>query len=417
MTINLSRRDAITYSLGFGVSCLLPGLDLRAAERRGPERPRSLLTIWLSGGPSQLETWDPHPGDKIGGMVQAIPTTIPGVNIAHLYPQTAEQIDCLSIIRSLVSEEGDHERGSYYLKTGYRPDTQLTHPALGAIAARELPRESLEIPTFISLGDGPFPARGGYLGDRYDPFRVFSPREGLYNMQAPVADDRQSRRLQNLEVVSRAFRTGRKPLVEKTLHQHTVEQALKMMTSEQLSAFKYEEEPEAVRKKYGETDFGTGCLLARRLIELGVQAVEVVLPGWDTHASNHEGHVTQANKLDAPLAALLHDLKERDLLASTVVMVLGEFGRTPRINALDGRDHWPTGFSCLLGGGGIRSGQVIGETDPTGEQKDPTDPIKIKDLYATVLTALSIDPAYEVITPIGRPMLFSDGTALERLLV
>ncbi|MEX0725998.1 MAG: DUF1501 domain-containing protein [Planctomycetaceae bacterium] len=416
MDFNLSRRDVMKWSLGFGVSCLLPGLDLRAAERRGVERPRSLLTIWLSGGPSQLETWDPHPGGKIGGEVKAIPTRIPGVQIASLFPQIAEQIDCLSVIRSMVSEEGDHERGSYYLKTGYRPDTQLIHPAIGAIAARELPRESLEIPSFISLGDGPFPSRGGYLGDRYDPFRVFSPRDGLYNMQAPVADDRQSRRLKNLEVVSRAFRTGRKPLVEKTLHQHTVEQALKMMTSEQLAAFKYEQEPEAIRRNYGDTDFGTGCLLARRLIEQGVQSVEVVLPGWDTHASNHEGHITQSKKLDAPLAALLRDLKERDLLSSTLVMVLGEFGRTPNINPLEGRDHWPTGFSCLIGGGGIKSGLLIGETDPTGQKKDPTDPVKVKDLYATVLTALSIDPAYEVITPIGRPMVFSDGTAIGRLL-
>ncbi|MFN0199379.1 MAG: DUF1501 domain-containing protein [Planctomycetaceae bacterium] len=416
MTPVWSRRDWMRCTLGFGVSCVLPGLELKAAKLRGEERPKSLLTIWLSGGPSQLETWDPHPGTKIGGLVKSIPTKIPDVSIADLYPQTAEQIDAVSIVRSMVSEEGDHERGSYYLKTGYRPDTQLIHPALGAIVVHEHPRETLEIPPFVSLGDGPFPSRGGYLGDRFDAFRVFSPRQGLYNMKAPVDDDRQTRRLKNLEVVSRTFRAQRQDRLEKTLHQHTIEQALKMMSSEQLKAFRFEEEPAGVRESYGDHDFGIGCLIGRRLIEEGVQSVEVILPGWDSHANNHTGHVTQAQLLDGPLAALLHDLRERDLLQSTVVLCLGEFGRTPTINPLDGRDHWPTGFSCLIGGAGLRSGVVIGATDPTGASKQPTDPIKVKDLFATVLKALDIEPGNQLITPIGRPMMYSEGTPIAQLL-
>ncbi|MBM79382.1 MAG: hypothetical protein CMJ78_02155 [Planctomycetaceae bacterium] len=152
-------------------------------------------------------------------------------------------------------------------------------------------------------------------------------------------------------------------------------------------------------------------------VQTGVRAVEVSLPGWDSHANNHEGHITQANILDPAFGTLIRDLEEHGLLESTVVLCIGEFGRTPKINALDGRDHWPTGFSCVVGGGGIKGGLVIGETDPTGKSKDPKDPIQVKDLYATVLHTLGIEYDKEVNTPIGRPMAYSAGKPLERLLV
>ncbi|MEK6260341.1 MAG: DUF1501 domain-containing protein [Planctomycetota bacterium] len=419
-TFHSTRRDFLRFAAAtLGLSFTVPGLELKAAERRGSDRPKSFLTIWLAGGASQLETWDPHPGTKIGGGsdgVGAIKTSIPEIQIADLYPQMAEQLHHLSVIRSMVSKEGDHERGAYMLKTGYRPEPTLVHPSIGAIATHELPDDRVEIPQFVSLGDSNFPPRGGFLGDRYDAYRIYNPGENGQNLRSNVESDRQDRRLKNLEVVSKSFRVNRSTKVDQTLHQHTIDAALRMMSSKQLRAFDFKDEPAAIKAAYGDSQFGKGCLVARRLLEEGVRSIEVALNGFDSHARNLEAHTNRAKDLDPGLAALLKDLAERDLLQSTVVLVIGEFGRTPNINPAGGRDHWPNGFSCLIGGGGLKSGLLLGETDPTGEKKMPTDPIEVADLYATVLKTLGIDYEKEVITPIGRPMKYSSGTPIERLM-
>lgn len=412
-----SRRDFLRVAASaLGLSFAVPGLDLRAAQQRGPERAKSFLTIWLGGGPSQLESWDPHPGTRIGGQVSAIPTTIPGVEISDFYPQVAEQLHHVSLIRSLVSKEGDHERASYMLHTGYRPEPTLVHPSIGSIAIHERPNEAVEIPQFVALGEAEFPPRGGFLGDRFDAYRIFSPGENGQNIKALVEQDRQNRRLANLEIVSKSFLRGRKVKAEQTLHQHTIDAALRMMTSDQLKAFSIESESEGIRAAYGDHPFGRGCLVARRLIEVGVRSIEVTLQGFDSHANNHEGQAARAKTLDPALATLLKDLVDRDLLQSTIVLVTGEFGRTPTINPLGGRDHWPSGFSCLLGGGGLQKGVLIGETDPTGDVAQPKDPIEVADLYATILSRLGVEYEKEVITPIGRPMKLCSGQPIERLV-
>ena len=412
----LPRRNFLRMAASaLGLSFAVPGLQSRAAEERGDRRAKSFLTIWLGGGPSQLETWDPHPGTTIGGEVQAIKTTIPGVQIADLYPQSAEQLHHVSLIRSLVSKEGDHERASYMLHTGYRPEPTLVHPSIGAIAIHERPSEAVEIPHFISLGDANFPPRGGFLGDRFDAYRIFNPGENGQNLSVTVDKSRQDRRLENLNAVSQSFMRGRRSKVDQTLHQHTIDAALRMMRSEQLKAFSVESESKELRAAYGDNAFGKGCLVARRLLEVGVRSIEVALQGFDTHTKNHEGQASRAKTLDPALATLLKDLADRDLLQSTIVLAIGEFGRSPNINPLLGRDHWPNGFSCLLGGGGFPSGVVIGETDPQGEKTKPKDPIEVADLYATVLHRLGIDYAKEVLTPIGRPMKFCAGQPIERL--
>lgn len=411
----LSRRDLVKTAAGLGLSFLLPGLDLRAANARGEERPKSMITLWLAGGPSQLETWDPHPGTKIGGPTRAVSTAIPGLEFADGYPRLSEQIDALSVIRSLVSKEGDHERGTYYLKTGYRPDPTLTHPSLGAILTHELPDDGVEIPMHFSLCGSQWPARGGFLGDEFDAFKIFDPGRNLRNMRARVGDKRQERRLSNLEVVSGAF-ANRRAQSDGDLHQQIIDRALQMMTSEQLAALKIDDEPSNVLEAYGDTRFGRGCLVARRLVEGGVRAVEVTLGGFDSHAGNFEAHTDNAATLDPAFAALIKDLKDRDLLESTIVLSIGEFGRTPKINPLDGRDHWPSGFSCIVGGGGLQSGIVIGGTDPDGDKQEPTDPIEVKDLFATIFRVMNVDYEQELLTPIGRPMALGDGSPIERLL-
>ena len=412
----ISRRDALKLAAAGTLSFALPALDARAAGQRGAEREKSLITLWLAGGPSQLETWDPHPGTKIGGPTQALGTMVPGLRIADLFPRAAEQIHELSVIRSLVSKEGDHERGAYFLKTGYRPDPTVTHPSIAALVTQQQTNDRVEIPRNVLIGNDPFPGRGGYLGDEFDPFKVFNPRDKVSNVTARVGDTRQQRRLSNLEIVEQTFRRGRTATADRTQHRQTVQRALTMMSSDQLRAFEIEREPESVRAAYGESAFGQGCLMARRLVETGVKAVQVTLEGFDTHANNFDGHRENGEILDPALAALVHDLRQRDLLQSTVVLCIGEFGRTPNINALDGRDHWPSGFSALIGGGGLRSGVVIGETDPEGIKKSPADPIEVPDLYATILSVVGVEYDQELITPIGRPLALCEGTPIERLL-
>jgi len=412
----VSRREALGALAGLGALFLLPRLEARAAALRGSERPKSLILLWLAGGPSQLETWDPHPGTKIGGPTGAIGTTIRDLRIADLYPQTAERIHELNVIRSLVSKEGDHERGTYLVKTGYRPDPTLVHPSLGAILTHELPDPAVEIPLHVSLRPDQWPSRGGYLGDGFDAFKVHDPRHGLENVRARVEPPRQERRLQDLDVVENAFRRQRERQVDATGHRQTMRRAVRLMQSPQLAAFQLDQEPRTVRAAYGENGFGLGCLLARRLVETGVRAIEVTLPGFDSHADNFTAHRNNAAMLDPALAMLIGDLKERDLLDSTVVLCLGEFGRTPAINPLDGRDHWPGGFSCLVGGGGLRAGQVIGATDPEGHRTQPEDPIEVPDLFATILEVMGVDYGKELRTPIGRPMALCQGTPIDRLL-
>jgi hypothetical protein len=314
------------------------------------------------------------------------------------------------------------------VQTGYRPDPTVVYPAVTAIVAKLLPDEELEIPSHVMLADGDQFAvpRGGYLGSQYDAYRIFEPGENVQNMQPDVDKTRQDRRLEGLEIVSQSFRRGRPIQTDSTLHQQVVNQALTMMTSEQLKAFSIDEESLAVRARYGDTRFGRGCLVARRLVEQGVRAIQVTLPGFDTHTNNFEGQERQTQILDPAFAALVEDLAERDLLDSTILLCIGEFGRTPWLNPLEGRDHWPVGFSCVLGGGGMPAGRIIGETNPDvpfseqnvqpTDRKPPADPISIPDLYATILTVMGLDPHEEVVTPIGRPLKLAEGNPVARLL-
>jgi hypothetical protein len=314
------------------------------------------------------------------------------------------------------------------MQTGYRPDPTVVHPALGAILSHGLQHDGLEIPSHVSLnsGDGFVVPRGGYLGDEFHAFRVTDPGRNLTNLSKRVDDDRQQRRLAGLEVVSGAFRQKRPLQSARTLHERVTSQALTMMSSEQLKAFEINDEPEEVKARYGDSNFGRGCLVARRLVETGVRAVQVVLSGFDSHANNFEVQKARANDLDPAFAALVADLAERDLLQSTVVLCIGEFGRTPWINPLAGRDHWPNGFSCVIGGGGLAAGQVIGETNPyqdvtepdqlSASKSMPADPVQIPDLFATIMHVMGLSPEQEILTPIGRPIKLTEGTPLERLI-
>lgn len=394
-------------------------LALCAENDASQVRGKAIILLWMAGGPSQLETFDPHPSQKGSEGVKKISTTVKNLQIAQGMEAVAETMHDVSLIRSMISQEGDHERAVYNVKTGYRPNPTVVHPSLGSIICHELPQNAVEIPRHVSILPNEWPARGGYLGAALDAFQIGDPGERIPDVISPVAKERLKQRLDGLDVVERAFLNGRDPkwVASHTRHRATIEEALRMMDSQQIKAFDVNLATEAERKAYGDTEFGRGCLAARRLVETGVRCVEVTLSGWDSHVNNQETQSKRIATLAPALAALIHDLKERELLDNTIVLCGGEFGRTPELNPLEGRDHWPHGFSFLIGGGGIAGGKVIGATDPEGISKKPENPVRVEDLHATIQHSLGIDPEKEIITPVGRPIFLSEGNVVNELLV
>jgi hypothetical protein len=412
--INFDRRGFLKLA---GLSWLTPVGQLLADQALATHKPaQSVILLWMGGGPSQLETFDPHPGGKIAAGTKAIDTAVKGIQLAQGFDQLAGQMGSVTLIRSMVSKEGDHERGTYMMKRGYRPDPTVDHPSIGAICCHELPVGRTEIPRHISILSGQWPSRGGFLGAEFDPFQADDPNGPLPDVRAGVVEARDRARVADLEILEQTFARGRKTRVEASMHRQTLAHARVMMTSEQLKAFDVSQEPESLRKEYGDSPFGRGCLAARRLIEIGVRCVEVNLDGWDGHVANYELHRSKIKVLDPAFAALLRDLSQRKLLDRTIVLCCGEFGRTPKINLAGGRDHWPTGFSLALAGGGIRGGKVLGETDPEGV-KDCVKPTQVEDVHATVFSALGLNPAKENVAPAtGRPVKLSAGKPIRELL-
>ncbi len=370
---------------------------------------------------SQLESFDPHPESPIAYGGKAIATAAKGLQFGVGLPHTAELANEFSVVRSVTSKEGDHSRATYNVKTGYRPFPNLVHPSLGSILCHSLPEPDgtvLDLPSHISILPGGFPARGGYLGARYDAFQTGDPVRSIPDVRPLATGERQRQRLDSLEILEETFAKGRLANLEteRTLHHTSVERAQRLMSSEQLAAFDVSGVPRAEREAFGDSAFGRSCLAAIRLIGAGVRCVEVTLRGWDSHIDNTEGQATQLALLDPALASLIRGLKARDLYEDTLVLVGTEFGRTPKQNLAEGRDHWPHGFSVLLGGGGLRGGLAVGETDPSGEKQDPSDPVRVEDIHATILRQLGIDTSEELITPIGRPIPISEGRVIQDLV-
>lgn len=417
----LSRRSWLRQGAVGGMAWLTPLASMLArAQDKEPlgKPPRSVILLWMAGGPSQLETFDPHPSEKIAHGSKAIRTSAPGVLIGDGLPRLAEQMSEVTVLRSVVSKEADHERAVYAVKTGYRPSTTVVHPSIGAVICHQLSDAGMDLPRHISIVPEQWPARGGYLGAQYDAFLVQDPKGPIQDATATVSPKRMNSRMQDVDILERSFAQGRVPRLDESVTQHrqTMGRALKLMSSEQLAAFDVKRTSAAQRAAYGDTAFGRGCLAALRLVEAGVRCVEVTLGGWDTHVNNHALQRKRLEILDPAFSALLIDLKARSLLESTVVVCGGEFGRTPRLNPLEGRDHWPYGFSMAVAGGGFRGGRAYGATDPAGEKKQPSDPVQVEDLHATILHSLGINPAKELVTPVGRPLALSEGRIIRSLL-
>jgi hypothetical protein len=429
---NYHRRQFLRNGAFATGGLLSQGMLTRLAERLSiaseskssdAVRAKSLILLWMQGGPSQLETFDPHPDSKIGGETKAIATSVSGLQIASTLPRTAEIMHRATLIRSMVSKEGDHERATYNMKTGWRPDPTLIHPAIGSVVCHQT-EDNIEIPRHISILSGQWPSRGGYMGSVLDAFKTGDPKDPLPNLKSYTDKKVFESRLDDLQnVVESEFRRGRLRELDKnkTLHQSSTVRATTMMASDQIKAFDIGLEPSQVVDSFGDNSFGRGCLAAIRLIEQGVRCVEVELSGWDTHVENYSLQRGRCAILDAALHSLIQQLEERGLLNQTIVMCGGEFGRTPKINVADGRDHWPTGFSTFLAGGPFRAGHVHGETthelNETGTDplKGVRDAVKIEDLHATLLHSFGIDFSKELQTPIGRPLTLSAGSIIKSL--
>ena len=377
-------------------------------------RAKHCIVLFMNGGASQIDTFDPKPGTKNGGPFAAIPTSVKGIQVSEHLSHVAEQVHHLSIIRSMVSREGNHERARYLLHTGYAPGGAVKHPTLGSLTSYYLDDSLSDLPNCVNINAPTY--AGGFLGATHDPFVVNDSMRPVEDLSYPAQMDthRFRERLKMLRAIEKDFiakRTGRST----EAHEAIYEKADQLINSPKIDAFQLNDEPIAVREAYGMNKFGQGCLMARRLVEAGVKFVEVSLDGWDTHQNNFERTKELLDMVDSAFAMLLKDLSERDLLDETIVLWLGEFGRTPRINNNDGRDHHTKGWSAVVAGGGTRGGQVIGGTNEDGTG-DVSGAVGVPDLFASLCFALGINPDEENYSRSGRPIrVVNDGTVIEEL--
>jgi hypothetical protein len=413
----VGRRDFLRVASAAGLAAgalhWTDQLSLRADELRS--RGMSCVLLWMQGGPSQFETFDPKPGHANGGETKAISTSVPGIEIADSLPQLAKVADGLAIIRSMTTKEGNHQRASFLLHTAHVPTASVHYPTLGSVVSRELGSLDAELPAFVRIGARfPNAGAGGLLGADYNPFLVSNADRLPENVQPQTPASRYERRLGLLGELESAAGAAASPEVVE--HRGLYKKAAQMVLSPKMEAFDLSRESSAMREAYGKTDFGSGCLLARRLVESGVTFVEVGLGNWDTHLDNFTRSHALAEELDRPFAKLVSDLKTRGMLDKTLVVWMGEFGRTPRINPRGGRDHYPRAFSAVLAGGGVRGGRTLGATDAAGVEIADR-PVTAPDLFRTIYKSLGVDAEKENMSPIGRPIKIVDGgKAVDELL-
>lgn len=382
----------------------------QAAELR--REGRSLIVLWMQGGPSQFETFDPKPGTENGGPTNAIDTAVSGIQIAEGWEKTAATMQDIALIRSMTNKEGQHDRATYQLHTGYVPSGSVKHPSFGACLAKEVALSDQELPSVVTIGDGRGGMAGsgssaGFLGVDFEPFHVTNPGAPPENVAPIGGEKRYSRRLGLLGKLEDEF-AARGGEVVVSNHRRIYGKSSKLVLSPDLKAFDLSSESAETQGMYGDTAFGKGCLLARKLVEAGVTFVEVRLNGWDTHENNFDRVKQNAGTVDPALAGLIADLKQRGLLDKTLIVWMGEFGRTPRINPRTGRDHYPRCFNALLAGGGVQGGQVIGASSADGAAV-ANRPVTVPDLFQSICHSLQINSATENMSPLGRPMKIVDG--------
>jgi len=431
-----SRRDWLRISAsGLAASSLCRWYPALANEVLADSaRRKACILLWMSGGPSQIDTFDPKPGHANGGTFKAIDTSVPGIQVCEHLPKFAQQMQHAAIIRSMSTKEGDHQRATYMAHTGYLPQGPIRYPTLGSLFSKELTAPETELPGFVAIAPNRFLGQGaygpGFLGPQYAPLVVGdaaapAPNQAMgadlrvRNIELPEGIEvaQADARLSLLDVLETGFQQTRAASGVES-HRTAYHKAVKMMRSAAVGAFNLDEEDATLRDAYGRNPFGDACLLARRLVERGVSFIEVSLNaaqgnagiGWDTHQDNFNAVQQLCGVLDPGFGTLIDDLNQRGLLDTTLVLWMGEFGRTPEINANTGRDHFPIAWSSVMAGGGIKGGQVVGKTAADGMTVEER-PVPMTDYLATVCLALGLDPTKQNMSNVGRPIRLADPAA------
>ncbi len=433
----LTRRELFKLAaagvVGYSASGWMEALASDVATN--PQRRRSCILLWMNGGPSQMDTFDLKPGHANGGPFREVQTSVPGIRISEHLPRIARNMQDMVIFRSMSSREGDHGRATFLMRTGYLPQGPIQYPTLGSLISRELGREDNALPNFVSISPyrlfSPAAYGPGFLGPQYAPLLVGDAGNRVFTPQPNQNDYEQSLRVEDLTPPPEVSRTqldarinllnemerdfvARHPGISPQSHRTAYDRAVRLMRTAASSAFNLQEEPARIRDAYGRNQFGQGCLLARRLVERGVPFVEVSLGafagnnlGWDTHNNNFPAIESLSRILDPAWGTLLEDLRARGLLSSTLIVWMGEFGRTPRINPQRGRDHYPNAWSAVMAGGGLNGGQVIGRTSADGTTVEG-DAITVPNFIATVCRALGVDHTRQNMSNVGRPIRIAD---------
>jgi hypothetical protein len=431
----ISRRDLLRLgAAGVAASSCSGWIEALAGAARQPGR--SCILLWMNGGPSQMDTFDLKPGHRNGGPFREINTSAGGLRISEYLPGVARHGHRLAVVRSLSTQEGDHGRATFLMRTGYLPAGPVRYPSIGSIVARELGDSSAALPACVSIAPyrvfSPAAFGPGFLGPRYAPLVVgdssatfrdepgYSLDRALQVQDIDPASEVPAGHAQARQALLREMQQeflSRRPGPAVQANVTAYERAVRLMTSEAKSAFQLEQESQTLRDRYGRNLFGQGCLLARRLVERGVRFVEVTLGGldggglgWDTHSNNFEAVRNLSGALDVAWSALMTDLADRGLLDSTLIIWTGEFGRTPTINQSTGRDHYPRAWSAVLAGGGIRGGQAFGRTSADGSTVEER-PVGVPDFLATICEALRIDRSRQYLSNVGRPIHIVEASA------
>ena len=414
-----NRRHFMSHVAGAS-AVAIPGLNFisqlsaNAAEMK--KKNKSLIILWMGGGPTTIDLWDMKPGSPNGGEHKPVSTAASGVQITEHLPKVGKQFKNLSIVRSLTTSEGDHNRGTFLMSTGRVPNPLSEFPHIGSVLSYQYAQDveamkSMDLPSFISVGGGR--VGPGFLGMKYASFTVQNPGQTPENV-APPQDvaSRMERRKVLFDTLEGSLKTNA-PADAAQAHRDVYGKALQLVTSSRKDVFTFNgPKDQADLTRYGNNGFGRGCLLARKLVEQGVACVEVSLGGWDMHNGIFNALATRAlPQLDMGMASLTEDLAQSGKLKDTVIVWMGEFGRTPRINQNGGRDHFPRAWSVVVGGGNIKGGIAYGATNSDGtEVKD--NPVKIGDLYATLYSGLGLDPAAQIRDNLGRPTALAGDKAV-----
>jgi hypothetical protein len=402
--IYMDRRNFLATSIGLTSFNFINNLSANMAEIKSKHK--SVILLWMNGGPSTIDLWDMKPESNNGGKFKPIQTEVNGIEICEHLPLIAQNMKHLSIVRSMSTREADHMRGHYYMHTGYVPNPNITHPSYGAVVSHEF-QNDLDVPNFVSVGGSSVDA--GFLGASYNPFVVDS-NGNIRNLNFDMERNRLLDRMTVLDGIENNFiRENRGDLAKN--HRKVLNKTLKIMTSKQMEAFKVDKEPKDVQERYGNNSFGKGCLMARRLVQLGVPFIEVDFGGWDMHNGVFTALEQKLPIMDKAMSALVEDLNNKDLYKDTVVIWMGEFGRTPRINPQAGRDHWAKSWSVVVGGGKFNNGMVVGSTNENGTDVE-TERYSSEDLMASVMNALGVSLNTTFTSNSGRPMKIANSGKL-----